>query len=399
MYTTGVSWGDYDNDGDLDLVFAGTPDAAPSNSRIYNNGGGGAFTDIGAGLAIAAYPSVAWGDYDNDGDLDLLLAGYDTVVGDGRTRIYRNNGNGTFTNIGAALPGIYTGVGAWGDFDNDGDLDILLMGFSGTGNLARVYRNDGGGTFTDIGAGLPALYDGSAAWGDFDNDGDLDILLSGNAGTEASPTPVSVIFRNNGDGTFSDINAGLTGVWKSSAAWGDYDNDGDLDIVLMGNAGSNDVPHRITRIYRNDGGGVFTDIGAGLPGVNTGAVAWGDYDNDGDLDLLLTGYTGTGGLARVYRNDGGGSFTDIGAGLTAGTEIPRARPRASAPSPTDEGACSELPTLAREEANLVDYGLAHPGRRTMHAVLVCRRRILGFIAVPAAHHAAASGTAAGPVDR
>ena len=83
-------------------------------------------------------------------------------------------------------------------------------------------------------------------------------------------------------------------------AWGDYDNDGDLDILLTGDHGSGG---RVAKVYRNDGGGTFTDIGAGLTGVYDSSVAWGDYDNDGDLDILLTGYSGSGKVAKVYRND------------------------------------------------------------------------------------------------
>src|SRR5207253_1878954 len=102
---------------------------------------------------------------------------------------------------------------AWGDFDNDGDLDILITGFTGSSRISRVYRNDGG-TFTDINAGLTPVRRGSVAWGDYDNDGDLDILLTG----EASPgTNIARIYRNDG-GTFIDIGAGLPDVYRSSVA-------------------------------------------------------------------------------------------------------------------------------------------------------------------------------------
>jgi len=102
--------------------------------------------------------------------------------------------------------------------------------------------------------------------------------------------------------TLSSID--LTGVYQSSVAWGDYDNDGDLDILLTGKAGSNNP---VAKVYRNDSG-TFTDIGASLTGVYGGSAAWGDYDNDGDLDILLTGMN----VCKVYRNDSG-TFTDVGA--------------------------------------------------------------------------------------
>ena len=109
--------------------------------------------------------------------------------------------------------------------------------------------------------------------------------------------------------SFVDITAGLEGARHSSVAWGDYDNDGDLDILLTGYTSS----EVISRVYANDAG-TFTDITAGLEGVWHSSVAWGDYDNDGDLDILLTGITGSGYISRVYANDAG-TFTDITAGL------------------------------------------------------------------------------------
>ena len=108
---------------------------------------------------------------------------------------------------------------------------------------------------------------------------------------------------------FTDANANLPGVYFSAAAWGDYDNDGDLDLLLTGYTGS----AYIARVYRNTNGS-FVDTNANLPGVQYSAAAWGDYDSDGDLDLLLAGYTGAERIARVYRNTNG-SFADANAGL------------------------------------------------------------------------------------
>jgi predicted nucleotidyltransferase len=287
-----VAWGDYDNDGDLDILLTGD-----SISRVYRNDGGGMFTDTAAGLTGVGYGSVAWGDYDNDGDLDILLTGASDV---GQiSRVYRNDGDGVFTDLGAALIGVEQGSGAWGDYDNDGDLDIVLTGYTGAGLISCVYRNEGEGVFTDIAAGLPGAGD-AVAWGDYDHDGDLDIL--------GGPR----VYRNDGGGVFTDINAGLSDVSESSVAWGDYDNDGDLDFLLTG---LDNTYTPISRVYRNDGPAGFTDIGAGLIGVRCGSVAWGDYDNDGDLDILLpAGISGY--IAHAYRNDGGNVFTDIAAGLT-----------------------------------------------------------------------------------
>jgi hypothetical protein len=305
--SSSVAWGDYDNDGDLDILLTGESDSGRI-SRVCRNDGGDVFTEMDPGLPDVSSGSAAWGDYDNDGDLDILLTGHSDSGN--ISHVYRNDGGDVFMEIGAGLTGVGTSSVAWGDYDNDGDLDILLTGGVAGGRLSRVCRNEGGDVFTEIDVGLLDVSVGSVAWGDYDNDGDLDILLTG-AG-EDLPLFHANVCRNDGGDVFRAIGAGLTGVCYSSAAWGDYDNDGDLDILLTGMVF---LIGRISCVYRNDGGDVFADISAGLTGVFNGSVAWGDCDNDGDLDILLTGTSNSGDISRVYRNDGEDSFADIGAGL------------------------------------------------------------------------------------
>ncbi|MBI1925526.1 PD40 domain-containing protein [Candidatus Poribacteria bacterium] len=155
-------------------------------------------------------------------------------------------------------------------------------------------------SFTEIPTGLIGAYNSSVAWGDYDNDGDLDILLTG----WPNGPDVSKVYRND-NGNFVDISASLIGVEMSSVAWGDYDNDGDLDILLTGAPQSGDY---ISKIYRNDNGN-FVDISVSLTGVAQGSVAWGDYDNDGDLDILLTGHSGSDWISKIYRNNVGTANT------------------------------------------------------------------------------------------
>ncbi len=291
--SSSVAWGDYDNDGDLDIVLSGDDNNLNPVSKIYRNDGGN-FIDINAAITNIRASSVAWGDYDNDGDLDIVLSGSDGSQP--ITQVYRNQ-NGTFVESGAELVGVSTGSVDWGDYDNDGDLDILLTGL-GQSLLpfSRVYRNDNG-NFTNINAGLRDVWFGSGVWGDYDNDGQLDIFLTGR---DNGGTPVTKIYRNEGS-SFTDINENVTNGEGSSGVWGDYDNDGDLDILLASDSGSFNP---ISRIYRNDAGN-FVEINPGVTDVRDSSVAWGDYDNDGDLDILVAGIDGSSNrVTQVYQNDG-----------------------------------------------------------------------------------------------
>ncbi len=289
VFASSVAWGDYDNDGYLDILLTGDTGTAP-RSRIYKNNGDGTFSYVVISLTQVTQGSVAWGDYDNDGDLDILLTG--VSVSDVISRIYKNNGDGTFSNSGISLIGVRDCSAAWGDYDNDGYLDILLTGDYET----KIYKNNGDGTFSNSGISLPEVNFGSAAWGDYDNDGYLDILLTG----DTESVKISKIYKNNGDGTFSDSGISLIAVEDGSVVWGDYNNDGYLDILLTGDTGS----VQISKIYKNNGDGTFSDSGISLPGVFLSSVAWGDYDNDDDLDILFTGYSDSGDrISKIYKNN------------------------------------------------------------------------------------------------
>ncbi len=303
-YASLAKWGDYDNDSDLDILFAGSTTSGYV-SRIYNNSAG-AFTNINATLPQFNQGAGSWGDYDGDGDLDILVAGY-TSSGY-ISKIFKNDA-GTFNDINAVLQGVNSASASWGDYDNDGDPDVLLTGFvSSTTFISRIYRNDKT-SFKDIHAQLEPVSRGFAEWGDYDNDGDKDILLSGQG---VGNTSITRIYRNN-DGTFVDINATLMQLQRGAGAWGDYDNDGDLDILITGSTGISATSDSYTKIYRNDNGS-FTDTNTDINSVQLSSVDWGDFDNDGDLDILLAGNSPSGMITRIFKNDSG-IFTNINAGL------------------------------------------------------------------------------------
>ena len=305
-----AAWGDYDNDGDLDILIVG------GASTVYRNEGSDVFVDIEAGLEAvgnATGTSASWGDYDNDGDLDILLTGWSwNTTNDNILRVY-NNDEGSFTDINVGITGLAYSTAAWGDYDNDGDLDILYVGSS----QGLIYQNDDG-IFASTSAYFSTYqYNTSAGtWADYDNDGDLDVLVSDwSGGTK--------IYANTG-GTFPSYDnptVALAGVWDAAAAWGDYNNDGYLDVILTGFDGN---LTRYTILYENSASGVFDSHylnETGLEGVQDASVAWGDYDNDGDLDLLLSGWTGSTTFTRVYTNNGDDTFTDF-----AGAVLPAISP-------------------------------------------------------------------------
>ncbi len=304
-YYGNAEWGDYDNDGDLDVILSGQDALDQTLAKIYNHDQGN-FTEASAALIPVTESAAAWGDYDNDGDLDLLLSGLGPFPMGQITKLYRND-NGAFVDTETQLTGVRYGALAWGDYDNDGDLDALVTGEeSNNSRIAKLYRNDKGG-FLEVVTNLTGAT-GAAAWGDYDNDGDLDLLLTG---FHENGVYVGKVYRND-NAAFTDIAAPLLQAALGEAAWGDYDNDGDLDILLTG---LTPELNTIAQVYRNDGG-AFVDIAATLtPVEGHSSAAWGDYDNDGDLDILLSGFNSGAVFTKISRNDDT-SFVEIKTALT-----------------------------------------------------------------------------------
>jgi FG-GAP-like repeat/ASPIC and UnbV len=304
------AWADYDNDGDLDLaVSLGTGEV-----RLYRNDKG-VLTSVGAQVGMPQAGShelrgLSWGDYDNDGDIDLLGGSTPT---DKLTKVMRNDG-GRFADvaaeIGLTIPGRSARQTNWVDYDNDGDLDVYAADRAGDNKL---FRNDAG-RFTHVFVGVgptdprPTV---GACWLDMDNDGDLDLYLANQSGA------ADAMWRNDGT-AFVDVAPalGMIGPKRTKdeggvgCAVGDYDNDGDFDIFAP-NYGHN-------LLYRNNGNATFTEVGQQVGiGVENHAVSgdWGDIDNDGDLDLFVASYEGPVGQQTptnaFFRNDGAKGFVNV----------------------------------------------------------------------------------------
>jgi len=247
--------------------------------------------------------NLAWGDFDGDGDLDLYVTNWGSSVSQAINRLYSNNGNGTFTDR-ASSSGVADGAfrnsvdAHWIDFDNDGDLDLYVTEFF---SQDQLYQNNGDGSFSNVtgSAGVNVISQGdetSAAWADFNNDGNIDLYI-------CKKRFRNTLFHNNGDGSFSEIGAtaGVNDILDTRhAAWGDYDKDGDEDLYV--------VNEQNNALFKNDGTGGFTEIACDVDNTGEGRNAsWVDHDSDGDLDLFVANI----GANVLYKNNGNDQFANI----------------------------------------------------------------------------------------
>jgi hypothetical protein len=320
-YTNQCTFVDIEGDGDKDIVFANGQGysalGALLKPRIYVNNGAGVFadqTDARAAGITGCFRGVEAGDVDRDGDWDLLLA----QDFNRRPLLLVNNGAGVFADqTTTRLPNIAMGSarGQFGDVDNDGDLDIVLCNsganrFSTTGR-PRLFINGGTGVFTDAPtAQFPttALAEQmDCVLGDVDNDLDLDLHV----GTRASGANSSQLWINNGAGAFTKLTPFVTDASCYSYDFGDMDGDGDLDLIGV-NAGASNTE----LLLRNSSlGTTWTNVSSQIspnPTVDDNDSRFIDYDNDGDLDLLVAAL---GGPDRIYRNSGTGVFTQVTTGV------------------------------------------------------------------------------------
>lgn len=296
-----IDWADYDLDGDLDAAVIGTPDGglpyAPT-LRFLRNDGDGTITALDPGLQPLV-GDVDWGDYDNDGDSDLLVTGVD-VAGAPRTLLYQNDA-GSFSPVDVGLPDVGLGSAAWTDLDNDRDLDVALCGIGETGDsFVAVYRNDGATVFSPLtipGGGL--LYC-TVDWSDYDEDGFDDLLVSGSRLAPGELQGHTRVYRNDGGSQFVDANIDIVGTAAGTARWIDIDLDGRLDILVVG---GRDVAFRrvLGRIYAGTGGD-FRFV-SNIRGSQPGNASFGDFDGDGDPDLAVIGSGADGTIVTsLYMN-------------------------------------------------------------------------------------------------
>ncbi|AXT60890.1 T9SS C-terminal target domain-containing protein [Aquimarina sp. AD10] len=315
----GTSWTDINNDDQLDLFYAGT---------IYKNLGNGNFeiAQNNANIPRAtALVGCSWADYENDGDLDLIYSRFSSP-GTFQTRIYKNS-NGQFTEVNTILNTINSATWSvqWCDYNNDSYIDFILTFadlFLGSNRFPnRLYRGNSDGTFTEVNAPYEFLTEKAAYtvsnWTDYDEDGDTDLFIA--SGPASGPTGIKpdFLFKN------LQIETGKEGFQKLTNAdisfaedpqdgqcynVVDYDNDGDLDICLTNYSGVEN------KFYINNSG-AYTNTTTPFTINNTQNLtnAWGDFDNDSDLDLIVTASTPTG--SGYFINNGDGTFTESNVNL------------------------------------------------------------------------------------
>jgi len=306
----GATWSDFRNTNLLDLLVC---DYAGGTNGFYRNNGDGTFAKITnapfiQGGLYQVGPVAA--DFANGGSLDLFISAGNAAPTARPNRLYYNNGEGTFTPVSGGgitnFTGFWNGCGAV-DYDNDGFVDLFIPGVD---TPSLLFHNNGDGTFKRVvSAGsivTDVVYNSGLAWVDYDNDGFMDCFIS------HAQDARNYLYHNNGNGTLTRITATnpiVTDSWTDGswgAAGGDYDNDGLPDLFVTGMTS-------INRLYHNNGGGVFTNVTSGPmlaapPGGGSRCCAWGDYDNDGYLDLFVGSYNAA---SRLFHNNGDGTFTQI----------------------------------------------------------------------------------------
>ena len=302
IFNGDVLWGDYDADGDLDILIAGST-LNGAVTEIYKNEGS-SYAALNLGLLNLENSSVSWCDFDSDNDLDFLLMGTDTTGNKNLPSaiLYQNIGNDNFEQFEAGLLGVYDGKSAWGDLDNDGDQDLVMIGDKGDEGVTRIYRQTNNEAFGLIDHNILDIYNGDIALGDYDNDMDLDILIIGVVvNADKSEDKILKLYRNEGDFNFIGVYAEFVGMSESCLQWADYDSNGYLDIIANG---STEAPTHLVYLYQNLKNDNFLNIGIEIFGTVNGSVSWGDYNVDGDLDFLLTGMPSYIGdpITELYKN-------------------------------------------------------------------------------------------------
>jgi len=315
-----ISFGDIDGDNDQDVLITGSKSGF-RKTKLYKNDGNGNFIIVdNTPFSDVDYSSVAFADIDGDNDLDLLITGkmYDNGY-QYIANLYTNDGNGNFTEVNnTPFTGVANSSVAFADIDNDNDQDLLITGFYNDGTndyyIAKLYTNDGNGNFTEVNnTPFTGVTNSSIAFADIDNDNDQDVIITGKT-SDSMTSGTTKLYTNDGNGNFVEVsNNGLISIDSGSVVFGDIDGDNDKDLLLTGiNVNQYYTQSFVSKLYTNDGNGNFTEVnGTSFEGAGWASNGFFDFDNDNDLDILITGYNNTSNVAKLYSNDGNGNYSEV----------------------------------------------------------------------------------------
>jgi hypothetical protein len=288
-----VNIGDYDNDGDADLLVTGREFNALT-LRMFEVQNGEIIEQLNTGLpgrASGAY----WMNHDSDSDLDVFLY---TTDGNRTTASFYINNSGTFTEQVLSIPALSLARFSLVDYDLDGDVDIFMTGQqSNFSHVTYMLKRTATG-FTTSSTSFASQFDGTSAWGDFDGDNDLDVVYSGYT--------TSTLYRNMGGDNFEVVTSTLPGSLRGTIQWADYDKDNDKDLLISGFTSQG----AIAKILTNTNGNFSEYTGVTLAGTEQGRTQWIDYDADGDLDLYHSGMSSNGSISKLYELNAG-SYTEV----------------------------------------------------------------------------------------
>jgi hypothetical protein len=291
---------DLNNDGWKDILgISSITHCCGDSIYLYQNLGDNKFDLINSLITKRLFHPIAnCADFDNNGFLDIIISG--NTKGDEspdyKTYLFKNNGNWSFSEVAAEnITGLVYGNISVVDFNNDGKTDLLMCGQDNGGKVfSNLYKNTGGFVFSSVPNPFKSLRNGTSFWADYDNDGFSDLLMAGEyVSPDYNLTSSAVVYKNNKNGTFTfQKKIILEGIAYGKAKWGDYDNDGDLDILISG--GTSGIG--TIKLFNNDGNGNFIKVDLlGIEPLGYSTTEWEDFDNDGDLDLFYSGLRWTEG--------------------------------------------------------------------------------------------------------
>jgi len=321
VFSSGVDFADIDNDQDLDLVITGKNTSAIA--KIYINDGAGNFSESTSNILTGVYNgNPIFTDIDNDLDMDLIITGDNDLFSSESTKIYTNNGSGQFTEqSNQQLIALYDSQVAASDLDNDGDMDIVIAGIHNGTTITKLYFNDGNGNFTDMSlfqiegvANSAENYtidtptNTSVAFADIDYDGDQDLLITG---INLSQEPICKVYMNDGSGNFTEnTSANLPAVDYASINLSDIDNDHFPELII---SGMDAQDHVITKLFENTNGNFIENTQVNFTQIYNGKVSFENISGQSDIFLAgnltfntynasLFAYTGSGYNNQTLSN-------------------------------------------------------------------------------------------------